>query len=139
MKVNRTCTLLRRARPIAITILALCCSSNLTLYAAPDTAQTAKRIEVYALAQNFWDVRPGDTLSTIVQQLLPNNPTKRETLQSDILALNPDAFINGDAELLLADKRLFLPGYMKQADSIADPRTTQVETYSWGNIKRPIK
>ena len=96
----------------------------------------SKRIEVYSLSQNYWDTRDGDTLGEIAHHLLPNNPTKRATLEQDILHLNPQAFINGDPERLLADKRLWLPGYMKQADSKADPRTTTVEKFSWGNIKR---
>jgi hypothetical protein len=62
---------------------------------------------------------------------------KREALQQDILHLNPQAFINGQPEKLLAGKRLWLPGYMKQADSKTNPSTMDVETYSWGNIKRP--
>ena len=61
---------------------------------------------------------------------------KLEALKQDIVHLNPQAFINGNPEQLLADKRLWLPGYMKQADSKADPETTTVERYSWGNIKR---
>lgn len=103
-----------------------------------DASPTAsKRIEVYSLSQNYWDTQYGDTLGSIVHHLLPNNPGKREALQQDILHLNPDAFIGGDPAQLLADKRLWLPGYMKQADSVADPATTTVERYSWGNIKRP--
>ncbi len=103
-----------------------------------ETRQSAsKRIEVYALSQNYWDTRAGDSLSLIVQHLLPNNPGKRAALMQDILALNPAAFINGDINRMLADTRLWLPGYMKQADSKADPATTIVERYSWGNIKRP--
>jgi len=101
--------------------------------------QKSKRIEVYSLSQNYWDVRDGDTLSSIAHHLLPNNPAKREALQQDILHLNPHAFSNGLPEKLLAGKRLWLPGYMKQADSKVDPATTTVETYSWGNIKRPKK
>lgn len=102
------------------------------------TAEPAesKRIEVYALSQNYWDTQQGDSLSLIAQHLLPNNPHKREALMQDIMMLNPAAFIGGDADRLLAGKRLLLPGYMKQADSIADPATTTVERYSWGNIKR---
>ena len=96
----------------------------------------SKRIEVYSLSQNYWDTRYGDTLGNIVHHLLPNNPAKREALKQDIVHLNPQAFINGNPEQLLADKRLWLPGYMKQADSKADPETTTVERYSWGNIKR---
>lgn len=105
------------------------------------TVTESKRIEVYSLSQNYWDVQYGDTLGGIAHHLLPNNPLKRETLQQDILHLNPEAFINGQAEKLLAGKRLWLPGYMtghrKQADSKTDPTTTDIETYSWGNIKRP--
>ena len=97
----------------------------------------SKRIEVYSLSQNYWDVQYGDTLGTIAHHLLPNNPLKREALQQDILHLNPDAFTGGQPEKLLAGKRLWLPGYVKQADSRANPATTTVESYSWGNIKRP--
>ena len=99
----------------------------------------SKRIEVYSLSQNYWDVQYGDTLGSIAHHLLPNNPLKREALQQDILHLNTDAFINGQPEKLLAGKRLWLPGYMQQAASKANPATTTLETYSWGNIKRPKK
>jgi len=98
--------------------------------------QQSKRIEVYSLSQNYWDTRYGDTLGEIVHHLLPNNPVKRASLKQGILHLNPQAFINGDPEQLLADKRLWLPGYMKQADSKVNPGTTTVEKFSWGNIKR---
>ncbi|MBT8119182.1 MAG: hypothetical protein KJN89_05640 [Gammaproteobacteria bacterium] len=104
-----------------------------------DSNPASKRIEVYSLSQNYWDTQYGDTLSGIAQHLLPNNPRKRAALQQDILHLNPDAFVGGDPAMLLAGKRLWLPGYMKQADSSADPSTTIVETYSWGNIKRQRK
>ena len=106
---------------------------------APVTAEqmTSKRIEVYTLSQSYWDTQYGDTLGSIVYHLLPNNPSKRDALMWDILNLNPDAFIDNDPARLLAGKRLQLPGYMKQADTKADPDTTIVERYSWGNIKRP--
>lgn len=100
------------------------------------TVTESKRIEVYSLSQNYWDVQNGDTLGGIAHHLLPNNPMKREALQQDILHLNPGAFTGGNPAGLLAGKRLWLPGYMKHADSIADPSTTTIETYSWGNIKR---
>jgi len=99
--------------------------------------KSSKRIEVYSLSQNYWDVQTGDTISDIVHHLLPNNQSKHDDLKKDIVHLNPTAFINGNAEQLLAGKRLFLPGYMKQADSKVNHDTTEVERYSWGNIKRP--
>jgi hypothetical protein len=124
-------------------ITLLMCSSFIATNAGsydnnPEAKQTnSKRIEVYSLSQNYWDVQYGDTLGEIVRHLLPNNPSKRESLQRDIIHLNPNMFTNGDPGSMLADKRLWLPGYMQQADSKADPATTSVETYSWGNIKRP--
>jgi len=99
----------------------------------------SKRIEVYSLSQNYWDTQYGDTLGGIVLHLLPNNPSKHAALKKDIVQLNPHAFINGDPSQLLANKRLWLPGYMKQADSKVNPANTTVETYSWGNIKRQKK
>ena len=104
---------------------------------ASEQQHRSKRIEVYALSQNYWDTQYGDTLSKITYQLLPNNPAKRKTLTQDILQLNPNAFSNGDPARLLAGKRLWLPGYAKQPDSMVDPAKTTVEIYSWGNIKRP--
>jgi hypothetical protein len=124
-------------KPLRALIVLLLCASSPGLAAEPySTGSGSKRIEVYSLSQNYWDTRYGDTLSDIAYQLLPNNPAKRAALQEDILHLNPEAFIGGDPAMLLAGKRLWLPGYMKQADSNADPATTVVETYSWGNIKR---
>ena len=108
-----------------------------TTASAGDTGSASKRIEVYSLSQSYWDTQYGDTLSSIAHHLLPNNPSKREALMWDILGLNPDAFIENDPARLLAGKRLQLPGYVKQADTKADPQTTVVERYSWGNIKRP--
>ena len=106
----------------------------------PEAGQTnSKRIEVYSLSQNYWDTQYGDTLGEIIQHLLPNNPAKREALKHDIVQLNPHAFISENPEKLLAKKRLWLPNHMKQADSKVNPATTIVETYSWGNIKRPRK
>ncbi|NOQ69243.1 MAG: hypothetical protein GQ573_03935 [Gammaproteobacteria bacterium] len=99
----------------------------------------SKRIKVYSLSQNYWDTQYGDTLGQIVIHLLPNNPSKREVLKQDIVDLNPDAFINNNPAQLLANKRLWMPGYMKQADSKVNPATTSVESYSWGNIKRQRK
>ncbi|MFV9616257.1 MAG: FimV family protein [Gammaproteobacteria bacterium] len=106
----------------------------------PEAKQTnSKRIEVYSLSQNYWDTQYGDTLGEIALHLLPNNPAKHQALIQDIVGLNPHAFINGNPGELLANKRLWLPGYMKQADTKMNPATTTVETYSWGNIKRPRK
>ena len=96
----------------------------------------SKRIEVYSLSQNFWDTQYGDTLGEIARHLLPNNPTKHQALKLNIVHLNPHAFISGNPEKLLTNKRLRLPGYMKQMDTKVNPATTTVETYSWGNIKR---
>lgn len=113
----------------------LLCGVNFAALAASEQT-TSKRVEVYSLSQNYWDTQYGDSLSKISIHLLPNNPSKRDALERDIVRLNPDAFINGNAELLLANKRLWMPGYMKQADSKANLNTTIVESYDWGNIKR---
>ena len=123
-------------RVTEIIALLFFCSCFISAHA--DTGQQqSRRIEVYSLSQNYWDTQSGDTLGAIALQLLPNNPAKHEQLKQDIVQLNPDAFIGGDPDRLLTNKRLWLPGYMKQADTKADPDNTVVERYSWGNIKRP--
>lgn len=100
-------------------------------------AEQSKRVEVYDISQAFYDTRYGDTLGEILWQLLPNNPGRHAALQQEILRLNPQAFINGDPDRLLANKRLYLPGYMRKPDSRVDSSKYIIETYSWGNIKRP--
>ena len=122
---------------LMLTVLAPTTSAN-DSHAAPDKPRP-NRIEVYSLSQNYWDTQYGETLGGIVLHLLPNNPAKHQALKQDIVQLNPHAFIGGNPEQLLANKRLWLPGYMKQADSKVNPSTTIVERYSWGNIKRPKK
>jgi hypothetical protein len=122
----------------AIMVLIFSASSQTLSADTYDTNSESKRIEVYSLSQNYWDTQYGETLGEIVILLLPNNPAKQHALKQDILKLNPDAFIIGNADKLLANKRLRLPGYMKQTDSKVNPATTTVETYSWGNIKRQM-
>ena len=100
-------------------------------------AANSKRIEVYTLAQSYYDTQHGDTLGEIVAELLPNNPGKHDSLRQEILGLNPDAFIDNNPDRLIAGKRLRLPGYVKEADTRVDPHAYTVESFSWGNIKRP--
>jgi hypothetical protein len=131
-----------KAEHIITAIILLMCSGCFLSYAGPydnnsDGEQTrSKRINVYSLTQNYWDTQHGDTLGGIAYQLLPNNPAKHAALMQDIVRLNPESFIAGDPDKLLPGKRLWMPGYMKQADSKIDPATTTIESFSWGNIKR---
>jgi len=135
MPNNNKTTFSQPGKRLSIALVLICCNLAAVSHAG-EHGQSAKRIEVYALTQNVWEIQPGDTLSEIAAQLLPNNPVKWASLQQDILLLNPDVFINADPKKMIAGKVLRLPGYMKQADSKTDPKTTIVETYSWGNIKR---
>jgi len=99
----------------------------------------SKRIEVYAVGQQYWDTQHGDTLGEIAQQLLPNNPAMQQRLMSDIVALNPDAFQNNDANRMQANTRIWLPGNMTTPDTKVDRSRTRVKSFAWGNIKRPIR
>jgi Tfp pilus assembly protein FimV len=117
---------------LAMTLLAVTVISSQAVAEARST-----RIEVFALSMNYWDTQPGESLSEIVAHLLPNNPSKHTALQREIVELNPQAFINNDPNRLKANHRLRLPGYMAQPDSKIDDRSVTVESYSWGNIKRP--
>lgn len=104
---------------------------------APSAFAESKRIEVYSLSQNYWDTQSGETLGGIAAQLLPNNPAMQQKLMANIISQNPDAFQDNDPDYMLANTRLWLPNRTAQADSKADPQRTQVESFSWGNIKRP--
>jgi Tfp pilus assembly protein FimV len=107
------------------------------LFAAPSVFAESKRVEVYSLSQHYWDTQSGETLSGIAAQLLPNNPAMQQKLMNDIISQNPDAFQNNDPNYMQANTRLWLPNRLAKTDSKADPKYTQVESFSWGNIKRP--
>ena len=110
----------------------------LTMLAAASSAYAeSKRIEVYSLSQNYWDTKSGETLGEIAAQLLPNNPGMRQKLMDDIVSQNPDAFPDGNADRMRANTRLWLSNSLSQTDSKANSRHTEVESFSWGNIKRP--
>lgn len=117
-------------------IVALLSSQALLL--APQPAKTeSKRIEVYSLGQHYWDTQKGETLGEIAQQLLPNNPAMQQRLMKDIVALNPDVFLNNDPDRMKANTRIWLPSHLTKADTPVNRAHTEVETFSWGNIKRP--
>ena len=96
----------------------------------------SKRIEVYPLSQNYWDVKYGDTLGEIVDTLVPHNVYLQGQLMRDILTLNPDVFPDGNPHWMLANKRLWLPNAVKPAETPVDPHDYSVESYQWGSIKR---
>jgi len=104
---------------------------------APSAFAESKRIEVYSLSQHYWDTKSGETLGKIAAQLLPNNPSMQQKLMADIISQNPHAFRDNDADYMLSNKRLWLPNRLAQIDSKADPKRMKIESYSWGNIKRP--
>ena len=114
------------------TITCICIALTTSLSVAE-----SKRIEVYPLTQTYWDTHYGESLSEIAATLLPNNPMLQQQLMQDIIKMNPDAFINRDADQLFAERRLWLPNTMSQPDSKVDPSKYTVESFSWGNIKRP--
>ena len=116
-----------------ITTLAL-----ILLMGTPAFAES-KRVEVYSLTQQYWDVKAGDTLGEIVDALLPANREKQAALMQDIVQLNPDAFINGDPNRVLANRRLWLPNTIQTPvsdNSSSAAGSTTIEHFNWGNVKR---
>lgn len=100
-------------------------------------AQAAsKRVYVYPVNQQYWDVRPGDTLGQIAQTLLPASGQHRQRLMHDILRLNPDAFIEGDPDRLLANRRLWLPNTDTTVTTAISGQDAEIREFDWGYIKR---
>ena len=95
----------------------------------------SRRIEVYPLSQNYWDIKAGDTLGEIVKTLLPGNPYLQDKLMRDILSLNPDVFPGGNPNYMLANKRLWLPNAVKQPNDSINSSVYTVESFQWGSIK----
>lgn len=96
----------------------------------------SRRIEVYPLSQNYWDIKTGDTLGEIVDTLIPDNPYLQQKLIRDILSLNPDIFPDGNPNFMLANRRMWLPNAVKQPDGTATSPDYTIETYQWGSIKK---
>lgn len=95
----------------------------------------SKRIEVRAQHGPYYDVKPGDTLGEIATKLTQGNLAQRRQLMDEIFAANPDAFIDGNRNLVKLGARLWLPGYIalhKSADS-------QLRQFSWGYIRTPTR
>lgn len=94
----------------------------------------SKRIKVYATSQAYWDVQTGDTLSSIVYQLIPGPASARQNLMKEIMSLNPDAFINGRPDRLKANIRLWLPNGAQNMQQFSNNDRYRVKNFSWGQI-----
>lgn len=99
----------------------------------------SKRIEVYSLGQHYWDIQSGETLGEIALQLLPNNPAMQQRLMKDIVSLNPDAFQQNNPDRMQANTRIWLPSHLTKPDTTVNRSRIRVESFAWGNIKRPIR
>ena len=96
----------------------------------------SKRIEVYENQQQFYDVQQGDSLSLICQRLHEQSSIALSTCMQRLYADNPDAFVNNSIDLLLAGKRLWLPGSYRSVSRMG-PGNYSVQKFSWGQIKKP--
>lgn len=99
-------------------------------------AQVSKRIEVYALTQNYWDVTSGETLGNIVKQLLPDNAVMRKKLCAEILKLNSKAFKQHNPDKLQANVRLWLPNNVIAKQHLKDKKKFNVQSFTWGQVYR---
>jgi hypothetical protein len=61
----------------------------------------------------------------------------QQRLMKDIMELNPNAFRDNDPNRMQANTRLWLPNNMVKADTQVDHEHFSVQSFSWGNIKRP--
>ena len=118
-------------KPYASIILCMCLSTNIAI------GSDSKRIEVYSISQNYWDVQAGDTLSQIIKQLLPYNPAMRKSLSKEVVSLNPGAFIQNNPDMLKANTRLWLPNNAPKKTSTPDHSKYDVKSFSWGHIRTP--
>ncbi len=106
----------------------------LVLFSTAPAHAASKRVYIYSLSQQYWDVRPGETLAYIASALLPGEPKHRQQLMQDILQLNPAAFIENDPDRLLANTRLWLPNAITKP--ISEQRDIEIQRFEWGYIKR---
>ena len=111
-------------------------SATLCTELIADTSQNSKRIEVYSISQNFWDVRQGDSLSGIVLQLIPENKSKRKKLFNEILKLNPHAFIQNNPDNLKTNVRLWLPNGSAVRNIPDKSKKYDIKSFDWGQVYR---
>ncbi|MFW2372386.1 MAG: FimV family protein [Gammaproteobacteria bacterium] len=97
----------------------------------------SRHIHVYSVSQAYYDVKPGDTLGEISQQILPNTPSMRKRLMTEIVQTNPEAFINRDPNQLRAHVRLWLPNHTPGPGNKVDKDKFTIKEYSWGYTKTP--
>jgi len=107
----------------------------LTLFFTFPVCAESRRIEVYPLTQQYWDIKAGDTLGSIVNTLMPANQFLQERLMRKIIALNPEVFPEGQPDRMLANRRLWLPNAVKRVDN-TDASDYVIESYQWGSIKK---
>lgn len=107
------------------------------LFISHSFASQSKRVEVYSISQNYWDVIPGETLGVIVKQLLPDNPGLRNKLLKQIIELNPDAFSQSNPDNLKANVRLWLPNNAPAMRQIKNKKLFTVKSYNWGQVYKP--
>jgi Tfp pilus assembly protein FimV len=99
-------------------------------------AESSQHIEVYAVNQAYWDVQRGETLGQIINKLLPHNREKHAALFDEIVQLNPDAFINADANAMKANVRLWLPGHTQGLNRKVNKDKYTIKEFSWGYIQQ---
>lgn len=119
---------------IRLIYLSMLFSDSLIADTGPDESHHSKRIEVYTISQHYWDVKPGDTLSEILKQLVALNKQMRNSLATHIIQLNPDAFINGNQNRLRSGVRLWLPDNLLSIPSIENINRYEIKTFSWGQV-----
>ena len=96
----------------------------------------ATRVEVFEKGQQFWDVKAGDSLSLICQQIKPGTKGSRLSCQREILKKNPAAFIDNNPSRLKAGQRLWLPGSYRPHSQL-DDQNYDTKHFNWGSIKTP--
>lgn len=107
------------------------------LFSAHSGAEQSRRVYVFDLPQEYWDVVKGDTLSEIANGLLPNQPNQHVALMQAIFEMNPNAFIANDANFIHTGVRLWLPGSSLQTHQRSTPNEgDSTQTFSWGSIKQ---
>ncbi len=107
----------------------------LLLFICTNAWTESTRIKVYPLSQSYWDIKSGETLGEIVEQLMPDNSYLQQQLLRDIVAQNPDVFIGGNPNHMLANKRLWLPNAIRQTTRGEASTEFTVRSFQWGSIK----
>ncbi len=112
-------TVLAAAAMNVLICMGLACSPALAAATARAEPPAAQGVVAPPGERTVVEVKPGQTLAMILRQNLRDSPFSERYLSRVLVERNPDAFVRGNPQRLVAGARLIIPSPQELADSLA--------------------